>query len=168
MMKNKVIRMVCIGLVLCLLSATILFVVFKKDEVIRVSIERGADYYIVLYENGELVVERGVSKHQDISKKPYISKKKVEVAGYRKIDLYSRAETKIDADDVERIKTLAEDLKYVSNDTMPVYDTIRVQFYYKGRKIQRNSLYSSPSVEKLVKELVKLSPKPINLSSPGA
>lgn len=157
---KKYIFVIAIFAICTLLIATI-FTVCKKDEVVRVAIGEGLEYYLILYENGDLIVEHGWAKHGDISKKPYIYKK---LKGFEDFDLYDHAETKLSTEDLERIKELAKAVDYCPNDLSPVSDVVCVKFYYEGRAVRRNSLSDTPpTVKQLVKELMELSPIPIHL-----
>lgn len=162
-LTNKKIKYISIVLIVCVLLATILIAVCRNNEVLRIALGNGIDYYMVLYENGDFVVEYGMTatSNLDISKKPYIEKRRMlengEVVDY---PYYSRVVTKLDPSDVERIKEMAKDLKYVVNDTESVFPpSTHVNAYYKGKKIWLENLSDSPqSVQRLVEELIKLSP----------
>lgn len=145
-------------LLICLLITFVWCTINDKEEVLRMSIGEGLEYYYVLYENGELIVESGLAKYSDISKKRYISKK--DVSG---IEVYYYEKVKLKVEDVEKIKQLAKALDYCTNDTSRVFDTVHAKFYYNGKSIILNDLSRHPSVEALVKELIALSPKRLDL-----
>lgn len=162
MIKVKIIKVICIVLAICLLLSAILFIVCRKeevreDEILRAALGLSGGTYMVLYENGDFVVEHGISTHGDISKKPYITKKKIKLEG-KTYHVYSRMEMKLEPAEVEKIKELAKNLDYIPSDDWEIYDATPAKFYYNGRKIECSNYRDFRRVEELVEELKKVLP----------